>query len=188
MAGSAVQKDQARLPLGIVVERRRLANPWIDHSWHPVAVIPGAGPLAPEGDWVLLGEGEGWARYHAGTLSLELFRRETEGYRLNLSQQPPRLFVVLRAVEEAGVDHELLPFLVTACPYEAQDYLDSGEEQVEAVAMPEAVIAFVQSYVDRHHVDEPFYKRKRKRYQDEPESFARKPGASRLKPSNGHDG
>ena len=188
MTAGALQKHQARLALGVVLERRAVDNPWIDHSWRPVAVIPGAGPLAPDGDWLLLEEGPGWARFHAGTLSLDLFRRETEGYRLNLSQRPPRLYVVLRPVEEAGIDHELLPFLVTACPYEAQDYLDSGEEQVETIAMPEAVVAFVQHYVDQHHVDEPFYKRKRKRYQEEPESFARKPGASRLKPGNGEDG
>jgi len=29
------------LPLGIVLERRKIDNPWVDHTWRPVAVIPG---------------------------------------------------------------------------------------------------------------------------------------------------
>ena len=69
--------------------------------------------------------------------------------------------------ELADSPHDFVPFLVTACPYEAQDYLDSGDDIVEPVAMPAAVIAFVQEYVDRHHVDEPFHKRKRKRWSEQ---------------------
>lgn len=157
-------KDQERLPLGIVVERRKLDNPWRAFSWRPVAVIPGAGPMDPAGEWTDLSQGDDWVQFHAGTLPLDLFPKETEGYRVNLSQEPPRLFVIMRSSDEADSRHEYAPFLVTACPFEAQDYLDSGDDLVEAVAMPEAVIAFVQSYVDQHHVDEPFHKRKRRRW------------------------
>ena len=157
-------QDEARLPLGVVLERRKLDNPWRDHSWRPVAVIPGAAAMDPAGDWSLMQSGEGWDHYHAGTLSLSLFRGETEGYRTNLSQEPPRLFVVLRDQDETGSEHDYVPFLVTACPYEAQDYADSGDDMVEPVVMPAAVVAFVQGFIDRHHVDEPFRKRKRKRW------------------------
>ena len=172
-------EKQESLPLGVVVERRVSSHPWLDHSWRPVTVIPGAPALDPAGEWRLLQEGEGWARYHAGTLTLELFHRETEGYKVNLSQEPPRLFVVLRTGTDSESVHELVPFLVTACPYEAQDYLDSGEELVEGVAMPPDLVAFVQAYIDRHHVDEPFYKRKRKRYETEDVDFSRRPGLCR---------
>jgi hypothetical protein len=44
---------------------------------------------------------------------------------------------------------------------EAQIYLDNGEDQVDAVTMPEVIAAWVKDYVDRHHVDQPFHKRKR---------------------------
>ena len=79
------------------------------------------------------------------------------------------------------------PFLVTASPYEAQQYQVGGDEIVEPVAMPEAVIAWVRDFVDRHHVDEPFVKRKRKGGgatgdDSRPESFARRP---RVRPTNG---
>ncbi len=167
-------QKQESLSLGVVLERRRIDNPWQDYVWKPVAVIPGAGPCDPRGEWSVLAGGEGWAHFHAGTLTLELFRKETEGYKVNLAQQPPRLFVGLRGGEDMDSDHDVVPFLVTACPYEAQDYLDSGDEIVEAVAMPEGVAAFVQAYIDTHHVDEPFVKRKRKRGKDGDASFARR--------------
>ena len=164
-------KDSQSMPLGVVVERREIDNPWCDHTWRPVAVIPGAPEIE---DWHLIREGEGWAHFHAGTLSLELFPREAEGYRLNLSKPTPAVYVVLRVGEEAE-DHEVEPFLVTACPYEAQDYLDAGDEIVEGVAMPDPVIAWLQDFVDRHFREERFVKRKRKKWK-ETGDFAR-PGA-----------
>ena len=174
------------LDLGVVLERRETDNPWIDHSWHAVAMIVGAAPLDPLGPWRRLTEGEGWVQFHAGTLPLELFRRETEGYKVNLSQDPPRIFVVLRQVEEPESPHDLAPFLITVCPYEAQDYLDAGEDLVEVVVMPDAVAAFVKAYCDRHHVEEPFYKRKRKRHDPQDVGFGRPPpGASRNRRGNG---
>ena len=172
-------RNQAKIPLGIVVDRHDMDNPWQDCRWEPVAVIPGAGPLAPDGPWTVLDQGEGWERYHAGTLPLELFAGETEAYMTNLSQDPPRLFVVLRSGEDQDSQHEFLPFLVTASAFEAQDYLDSGEDMVEPVVMPEAVAAFVQSFVDKHHVDQTFYKRKRTPAESGDESFARRPRPGR---------
>ena len=161
------------MPLGIVMERRRVEHPWKDFDWLPVTVIPGAPALDPEGPWRVLSKGEDWIQYHGGTLTLELFRRETEGYKFNLTHEPPRLFVVLRGGEDGDSDHDVVPFLITACPYEAQDYMDSGEELVEAVIMPPGVTAFVQAYIDRHHVDEPFKKRKRKRHDPEESGFGK---------------
>ncbi len=155
-------KDSVSMPLGVVVERREIDHPWCDHSWRPVAVIPGAPEID---DWRLIAEGEGWAHFHAATLPLELYPREAEGYRLNLSKPVPAVYVVLRPGEEAE-DHEVEPFLVTVCPYEAQDYLDADDDIVEGVAMPEAVIAWVQDFVDRHYRDEPFVKRKRKKWKE----------------------
>ncbi|MCW5698909.1 MAG: DUF3305 domain-containing protein [Rhodospirillales bacterium] len=145
-----------RMRLGIVVERRDSSHTWGAPQWRPIAVMPGVGPDAPPR---CLREGAGWSHWLAGSLELELFRRETEGYRLNLFSNSPQVFVVVRPAEDSdGVE----PFLATACPYEAQDYMDSGEETVEGVAMPEAVTAWVQAFVDRHHQDEPFVKRKQK--------------------------
>ena len=56
----------------------------------------------------------------------------------------------------------MVPIFVTVCPFEAQDYLDSGEDLVEPVAMPAPLVALVQRFVDEHHVDQPLYKRQRR--------------------------
>src|SRR3546814_16377590 len=82
------------LPLGVVLEWRRVDHPWKDHDWRPVAVIPGAPPLDPRGPWTLLREGEAVRKYHAGTLPLELFRSEPLGSKATLLQKPQRYFVV----------------------------------------------------------------------------------------------
>lgn len=167
------------MPLGVVIERRRIDHPWRDHSWRPVAVIPGAPALDPQGPWTLLREGDGWIQFHAGTLALNLFRSETESYRVNLTQEPPGIFVVLRNNDDRAIDHELIPYLVTADPFEAQHYLDSGEETVEVIAMPPEVLALVSDFVAAHHVEEVFVKRRRKGAKGKDEPFSRRPPVDR---------
>jgi hypothetical protein len=160
------------MPLGVVVERRELDNRWQRFAWQPVAVIPGAPPVD---EWRELARGERFVRWHAATLPLVLHRTDTEAYRANLSGKVPAVYVGLR--EQSGGAHEYAPFLVTASPYEAAAY---GEAIVDAVPMPDGLIAWVQAFIDRHHVDQPFEKRRR----DEP-----RPGGlarTRTKTEAGH--
>ncbi|MBK1698330.1 DUF3305 domain-containing protein [Rhodovibrio salinarum] len=157
---------QEIMPVGVVVERRASDHPWLDYSWHAVSVIPKAPALDPKGDWRGLVDDGAVAQFHAGTLDLSLFRKETEGYKLNLSQHPPRLWVVLRRETEGECPHEVLPFHVTADPMEAQIYLDTGDDLVDPVVMPDVIAAWMKDYVDRHHVDRPFHKRKRTPHPD----------------------
>lgn len=167
------------IPFGIVVERRETDHPWQDHEWQVIAVIPGAAIID---EWKELDRDGGNARYHAGTLDLELFKRETEGYRVNLSQTPPSIYVVMRPGEEEE-DHEYEPFLLTACAFEAQDYLDTGEELVEAVPMPPETAHWIEAFINEHHVEIPFKKRKRKSYDPRKQSA---PGEG--DPNFGEDG
>lgn len=181
----------ARRSVGIVLERRRSASPWLDHSWRAVGLLPAAGP-----GWRRLAGGADWQRYYAGALPLTLFAAETEGYGHNLMAETPKVFVVLRgrradAAGDARSDHggdsggddapEVEPFLVTVCPFEAQDYLDSGETPVEALPMPPELRSWVQSFVDRHHVATPLKKRRRRSRADDEVSdrFARRPVGDR---------
>jgi Protein of unknown function (DUF3305) len=147
-----------RMVLGVVVERRRSTSRWQDWSWRPVSVILGAPPVGPE--WRELVREETFTQYHAANLELELHRSETDHYLLNLSQHPPRIYVVLRPAAEPGA-RAYRPLLITASPAEAEGYLSSGDEIVEGVPMPAAVIAWLRDFVDRHHVERPFVKRKR---------------------------
>ncbi len=149
------------MALGVVVERRDIDNPWQSVSWRAVAVIPGAPPVDEPR---VLAEGSGWVRYHAATLTVELHRKGTEGYRYNLSTKVPAVFVITRQHEE--LEGEVEPCAVTVCPSEAQDYLDAGDDIVDRVPMPEVMVAWVQDFVKTHHVDQPFKKRRNKKWFD----------------------
>jgi Protein of unknown function (DUF3305) len=146
----------ALMTVGVVVERRPLDNWWRKWRWRVVEVVPG---LAAR-DWRLLVEGPGVARFVAGGQVLELHPKATADYKLALSASPPQLYVVLRPEEQQPVPFR--PFLVTASPWEAQAYQESGEDLIEAVPMPKPIAAWLDEFVADHHVDEPFYKRQRK--------------------------
>jgi hypothetical protein len=163
------------IPLGVVVERRRIDHPWQDHEWRPVAVIPGAPEAENPDEWKELARGDGWVRYLAGSLPLELHRKETEAYKVNLSNDPPVIYVVLSETDAPDAAHEVEPSLVTASPYDAQDYEDAGEELLDGVPMPDPLIAWIADFIERHHVDEPFHKRKRKRYDPNDVGFGPRP-------------
>jgi hypothetical protein len=142
------------LPLGIVVRRLPGVTRWVSHVWKAVAVMPGAA----NADWNVLRRDGETVEYHAATLPLELFRTDTEAYLNGLSAKIPSIYVVMR---ESDNDRPLDMVLVTASPYEAQDYADTGEEIVEKVPMPEGLVAWIRDFVELHHEDEVFIKRRR---------------------------
>ncbi|MEM7668599.1 MAG: DUF3305 domain-containing protein [Pseudomonadota bacterium] len=147
------------MPVGVVIRRSPGVTRWARWSWRAVAVLPGANSA----DWrELRREGEA-VEYHAATLPVEIHRTDTEAYRVALSDDPPSCWVIMRPNEDPEIDREFSVFAITLSPFEAQDYADSGEELVERVPMPPALIAWVLDFVERHHVDEPFVKRKRDR-------------------------
>ena len=130
---------------------------WAACAWRSVAAIPGAGPA--EGR-VLRRDGEA-VEIHAATLTLSLWRTDAEAYRVALSARAPSLYVVSRRGATPGAAPT--PVVVTASPYEAQDYADSGEEVVEAVAMTPGLAALLEAFCDEHHGQEAFHKRRRDR-------------------------
>ena len=146
---------QEQIMVGVVMERHVIDNPWRRHDWRTVAVVPGAAGFT---EWQEMARGAQWTRFYAANLPLTLYRKETEGYRVNLSQPSPSLYVVLRGLDE---EHPT-PFLVTVCPYEAGDYEVSGDERADKVLMPSEVLALVGHFIDAHHTDEQFTKRQRK--------------------------
>lgn len=145
------------MPLGIIVEKRKLDSKWQEHSWHAVAVLP----VPPEREtWSLIERGERFERFFAGVLPLELNKRATGSYRDNLEGAQPQVYVVLRAAESGPMPYR--PYLATMAPDEAQVHLESGEDLVDGVPIPPAVSQWVKDFVARHHVEEEVYKRKRK--------------------------
>jgi hypothetical protein len=153
-----------RIPVAVLVERRALDNPWTDHCWVVVEVLPDP-PDAPA--WSVVAEGPGWTRYFAGSADLELYPRETETLKYNLESPEPAVYVFLRRTDRwPGIT--LLG--ATVCPGEAHAHADTGTDQVEPVPMPPVITAAVASFVARHHVERPHWKRQRDRA--DPEALA----------------
>jgi hypothetical protein len=156
----------ARFTVGVVVERRKAASEWVDFNWRPVSVLLGEPVAAP---WTSLSEDAEAALFYAGAADVDLYVSETGNYRENLAMPQPSLWVSLRPT---GVEPPYELAAVTADPSEGESYTQSGESVVEAVPMPEPMRAAIEAFVAEHHVEQPFYKRKRDRA--DPEALARR--------------
>lgn len=145
----------ARHVVGLVVERRDPVSAWGNGQWRPLEVLTDAPPLT---DWRLLRREDGRRVFLASGVALELHRSDLASYRYNLESDAPRLYVVLRPKDEETASVVLL----SAAPDEAQLFMDTGEDVVEALPMPPAVQALVGAFVARHPPPPPHRKRKRK--------------------------
>ena len=145
------------IPVGVVVRRLPGVTRWQKWSWQPVSVLPGAG----DADWKVMREEGEAVEYHAATVPLELHRADTEAYLTALSDKVPSVYVVMRPAEEVRDGMPLDVMLVTASAYEGQDYADTSEVMVEKIPMPPGLIAWIREFVEAHHEDEIFIKRKR---------------------------
>ncbi len=116
--------------------------------------------------------GEGWERFHAGTVDLAMYHRETESYKYNLESSNPSVYVVLRPSND---EYGIMLFTAVVGAGEAHSYADTNEDVVEAVPMPAAVRIWMADFVAAHHVEQPKFKRKRD--QADPEALA--PGRTR---------
>ncbi|MDE0303622.1 MAG: DUF3305 domain-containing protein [Albidovulum sp.] len=149
--------NSTSLQLGIVIRKSPGVTKWARWVWRVIGVLPGAGPA----HWKVLRREGDLVEYHAATTPLELWASDTEAYLTGLAARVPNVYVILRESDGPEATEDLEVVLATASPYEAQDYLDSGEEIVEQVAMPEGLAAFVRDFCHEHHVEETFVKRKR---------------------------
>jgi hypothetical protein len=142
----------ARIPVGVVVERRKAKSPWLDFLWRPVSVLIGNPSAAP---WTAISAEAETTLFYAGEAVIELYRTETTNYRSNLAS-----WVVLRATA-SGPAPALLA--VTADPAEGEAFTDAGSDLIEAVPMPAAIAEAIVEFIARHHVERPFVKRRRER-------------------------
>jgi Protein of unknown function (DUF3305) len=155
-----------RIPVGIVVERRKTDSPWADFVWRSVVVLPDE----PETEaWTVLSEEDGTTLFYAGSATVDLYPSETARYRDNLASGNPSIWTVLSPAE--GV----WPYSVaaaTADPAEGEAFTEAGANLVEAVPMPEVLRDAIESFVAEHHVEREFFKRKLG--QADPEALARR--------------
>jgi hypothetical protein len=154
------------ISVGVVVERSKSASPWGDFLWRPLSALVGA-PATPP--WTMLSDDGERATFFAGVADIELHRTEAENYRGNLMSGAPLLWVVLRP-SEAKMPYALL--LVTVDPAEGEAMTEAGNDLVDTVPMPEAILQAVADFVAEHHVDRAFSKRQRDRA--DPEALGRR--------------
>ena len=157
-----------RIPVGVVVERRKAASPWLDFLWRPVSVLAGEPSAAP---WTPLSVEGDATTFYAGAAVIELHRTETANYRSNLGSGAPELWVVLRPT---GAEPPYDVLAVTADPAEGEAFTEAGNDLVETVPMPATIAEALEAFVAEHHVERPFYKRQRDRAG--PEALARRKG------------
>lgn len=167
---------EASREVGIVLRRRAIDNPWIDHTWSPVAVLDDVPAAAP---WTVLAQDGDATLYFAGCATIELFSTDTANYRDNLADGDPRIWVALRRLD-GGAELELTK--VTADPTEGEAMFESGTDVIGTVPMPPEIAAWIAGFVDEFHVERVFHKRKRDRANLDPRkggyrSDGRKDGA-----------
>lgn len=155
-----------RIPVGVVVERRKAKSQWIDFTWQPVSVLAGQPDTAA---WTALSEEGDATLLYAGAVDIELYRTETSNYRDNLASGTPSLWVVLRPT---NVEPPYEVVAVTADPAEGEAFTEAGNDIVEPVAMPDVIRDVLDAFVAEHHVERQFFKRKRDRA--DPEALARR--------------
>jgi len=177
---ASVAAKEVTLPLGIVVERRASIHDGSADIWMPVSFITGA---AMDASWSLMVSGQGWERYLAATLLLELNHRDTDAYIFNLMSKVPTLYVVLRQLDDLSGENDVgsgqtMPIrahLVTASPSEAEAHLEADDEIVEKVTMPREVLIWLEAFIAQHHADEPFVKRQKSKFRTEQHLFGQEP-------------
>jgi hypothetical protein len=155
--GESRSTARVRIPVGVVVERRKADSPWQDFLYRPITVLAGAPVATP---WTVISSDADVTTLYAGQAMIELHRTETANYRDNLASSVPLVWVVLRPTAgETGFDL----FMVTADPAEGEALTGAGNDLVEAVSMPRPLIEIVNSFIVEHHVEQPFFKRLRDR-------------------------
>ncbi|MFA7430577.1 MAG: DUF3305 domain-containing protein [Rhodospirillaceae bacterium] len=153
-------------PVWVVAERCDLVGKWSGVRWRVLTVGSGRPETPP---CTVLEQGEGWARLFLGSVDIRLYPGETTNYLLNLRSARPALYVILR--REAGDAMRLLG--ATVDPGEVDVHADSGNDLIEAVALPPDIAAWIEGFIAAHHVEQAAYRRKRDRA--DPDALGRKP-------------
>jgi hypothetical protein len=163
-------KPLARIPIGIVVERRKATSQWVDAVWRSVTVLGGVPDAAP---WTVIAANEDATTFYVGAAEIELYRTEAEHYGSNVASEKPSVWVALRPT---GADPPYALFAVTVDPAEGESFTQAGSDVVDAMPMPASVRETVEAFVAQHLALQPHYRRTRTdaREEREPQRKGRK--------------
>ena len=141
---------QEVIRLGVVGAAYPPANAWSKGQTRPVAVMADLPPLSPGS---VMTKPDGIKTIYLGDFALVLHSSETRHYIDNLRARQPSVWV---AVLEGAVQ------LLTVDPYEGEALAGDVERIVEARPMPPQTAARIDAFIADHHIEEKFYKRKRR--------------------------
>ena len=159
-------KTRPTTEVAVVMRRERVEGPqsrWQAWRWVLAEVIKDEEGFGTKPRLLFKNDSkEMWL--HAG-YRVELLETDAEGYYLNATTQAPCWFVLWRMEEEVAFADEpiAIPQIVTLSYHDAGRWLDA-QETVEQVPAPPDIVAWLQAFVNEHHVQEL---KRRKR----PESF-----------------
>jgi hypothetical protein len=164
------------LEVSVIMRREPIVGAmsrWQSHRWvlEDVALEGEASIDVVEKTAQLISKDDSKERWKHTGYRAELFSDDAEGYYLNVTTDAPCWFVLWRMEEitedGAGITDAPIakPEMVSLSYHDAGRWLDA-QETVEQVPLPPEVVAWLQAFVDQHHVIET---KKRKR----PESFKR---------------
>jgi Protein of unknown function (DUF3305) len=163
---SPAAQPLVRVPVGVLVERRKAASAWIDFVWRGIGILVDPPEMMP---WTVMREQDDVTLFYAGNAAIYLYRSETERYRDNLATGTPHVWIILSPSEGKW------PYAVqavTADPAEGEAFTEAGANLVEAVPMPHAVRLAIEEFIAEHHVEREFVKRRQRRA--DPEALARR--------------
>jgi hypothetical protein len=139
--------------LAVIMQRTQISNRWVSEQWEAKGIVPDTGEPGAQPRTIV--EREDLTQILFPGLHLKLTRDEAEGYFLNLTSPEPKVFVLWRMVDDVA-----RPQMITASYGEGTRWADSGE-QVDGVALPQDIGAWLAEYVAANYRPEP---PKKKRY------------------------
>lgn len=166
---------QIHLQVGVIVARRKPTGPWATPGWRVAGVLPAAPPVPP---MTPLGIIEGEETFFGGPAEITVHSGETEYYRDNLVSGAPSVWVALRTEED-----RCSVALATVDPYEAEGMTEGFGDMIEATPMPAEIEAMLSAFVAEHHVERPFFKRKRDKVDPRKGGYGRPPAGARREAS-----
>ena len=139
------------LEVAVVMRRERIDNRWQPWRWTLADVVPHERSFGDQARLLLKDDSE--ERWLHPGFTVELYLGDAEGYYLNVTTPQPCFWVVWRMEEEAAIADEpiAIPQIVTLSYHDAGRWLDA-QEAVEQVPAPPDVVAWLQHFVEQHHV------------------------------------
>ncbi|MCC5956073.1 MAG: DUF3305 domain-containing protein [Natronohydrobacter sp.] len=142
------------LRVGVLAIRRPPVTKWGAGELRASGILPQEPDAAPN---TLLATDSGVETWYLGARDLVLYSGDTSHHRDNLTSGRPSIWVALRGDDPAKAQI----INVTADPYEGEGYASDLDLKVEAVPMPDVIRETVAAFIEAHHVEMPFKKRKR---------------------------